>query len=121
MNVFMTRTMFCPQCNANDRPKVGQYFLFWGATRNHLDIKKIHQTVKIGFTPHIILYQNPIEIEKEGVYIQFTCGVDGCGITITEKTKTSFTFVINKENGLYLPPNDFAALLNWKNTGYELI
>lgn len=88
-----------------------------------LFIKTVHHTIRSGYTPHIIVYENPLIITKKGIEIKTTCGIDSCGISITgDRGDGSYDIRFNRIDTIYLSPNDFNALVNtWKNTGYETI
>ena len=123
MDEFVTRTMFCKHCHAHDRPKQGQIFVVWGHDRQMLFIRQAHQDGICGYTPHIISYQNPIQIVEGTVAIECACGIHGCGITVGDKRPNgSYDILFNRIEKLRLPPSDFHSLINnWRRSGYELI
>ena len=123
MDEFVTRTMFCKHCHAHDRPKQGQIFVVWGHDRRMLFIRQAHQDGICGYTPHIISYQNPIQIVEGTVAIECACGIHGCGITVGDKRPNgSYDILFNRIEKLRLPPSDFHSLINnWRRSGYELI
>lgn len=122
MEEVLSRTMFCPYCNANNRPKKGNIFIVWGYDRKKLYIRKAHQDGISGFTPHILCFDKSIAT-LNGIYFEYSCGMNGCGIEIGELYEDGtqkITFL--RTDSFTLPLLHAIPLIShWRNTGYELI
>lgn len=119
MEHIISRTMFCPHCNARSSPQKNEYFIVWGSTRQDFFIKKSHQEGISGYTPHIISFTDPPEKQDGKCKLVICCAMHGCGVHISQSDQ-SFTF--ERTQIILLELHDFIALTTkWKNSGFELI
>ena len=112
--------MFCPKCDAEGHPKVGDSFVVFGS-----EAKKYHpryctsHTITIGYTPHIISFTQPLTMKDGNIQLTVTCGV--CGASFIYKDP-NIAYTFTGTHFIYVSKNDFKALLmSWTNTGYEII
>ena len=120
--IILSRSLWCPICSRLGRPHSGNLFAVWRHDHEDMIIKTCHQGNISGVTPHFIIYDTPYKVIGGKVLITQICGMDNCGIEI-DTTQPNATVRFVKENLLWLPENDFLALVNkWHgNTGYNLI
>lgn len=118
----VTRTMFCPICSAMSRPNKNNRFVVFGFTREEYLVEVCHCKGYDGFTPHIITYEEPCEILGGAIQVYVTCGMEHCGVRISETSKQNqYEIQFVRETTLYLPKKHYLALLGrWRNTGYEI-
>lgn len=116
----ITRTMFCPTCNAHDRPRKGDKFVIYGGTRQNFFVKTAHQDGVRGFSPHIITYFEPFKVDDGTIPILAHCGI--CDVDIEPQQDGMSKLRFNEGNILHLSERELLSLiLNWKSTGYEII
>jgi hypothetical protein len=121
MNSIITRSMYCPRCNAREHPYKGDLFVVFGTTRQHLLVRKTHINGTKGFTPHLISWDEPLLFEDGKVKCSICCGINGCGVEVdpTQDDMAEITFI--KAEFIYLMQHDFIALRDrFKNSGYEI-
>ena len=118
-DLLMSRTMFCPWCNAHGRPQKGDRFVVYGSNAHDFHGRFCHQDGYTGFTPHIISFDRPLVYKDGKIQLTKTCGVHGASYRI-ENQKLIFDF--KDVEYFYISPEDFKALMmKWLNTGYEII
>ena len=109
---FSTRPFYC-----EGKHRRASHAIVWGGTRNTLIYTEINRPIIKNITPHLISYT----LAKDGfMEIACSCGVLGCGIEFIddEHVEKGIRFL---DVRLYkLPINEWKALYNFKNTGYEL-
>lgn len=110
--------MYCPICNAHDRPTKGSPFVVYGSTRKRYMQRIAEWYGVIGFTPHLITFEQPLKTKGNDVQITFSCGV--CEI-IYDYIDSQPVFVIKGSHKIWLPKKDFNALLfDCKDLGYTI-
>lgn len=119
----LCRTMFCPKCNASKRPRKGDIFVIHGHTRKKLFVRTAHQEGIKGFTPHLICYEKPLCFVDNKIDIITSCAMHNCGVYVGEEREDqTYPIEFIDVHELQLTKQDFLALLlDWKNTGFELI
>jgi len=116
----ITRTMFCPNCNAHGRPKKGDVFVVYGSTRQNFFVRKCHQDGVRGYTPHLICYFEPFKVEHGYIDTLVHCGV--CGVEVRPQQNDIHPLVFGEGTLIKMPEKELLSLiLLWKNTGMEII
>jgi len=109
---IITRPMYCPN-HHTEAKKV----IVYGGERKKLLIYMINYRVIEHITPHIISYVR----DYDGMMpIAYSCGVLDCGVEIIDKDNLALGIRYLSIKTLELPIKEFKALLDFKNTGYEL-
>ena len=122
--LMMSRSLFCASCFKQKAPRKFQKFLIFRYDHQQLAVRINHQDGIWGFTPHIIQYSEPILIVDGKVTVQTCCGMEGCGVTITDPKEDGGLYTVRFDvvKDLELPYNELLALeFVWRNTGYEII
>ena len=120
---IMSRTLWCPDCNAAGRPKKGNWFIVWGSTHGHIRIKKCHADGITGFVPHLIFWNNKLPLVDGKIHVEAMCGMHGCNIHIlntnaAEGEEVPIEFKEMKVN--LLTPEQLMGLIRFKHSGYEI-
>ena len=122
---IMTRTCFCTACFEAGRPEEGKPYVVFAGTRQELRIRKSSAVPKkhLGFTPHIIVFQ---EVCLDAPYIGYIKALVSCGVCgfdlqrVDDGDEPEFDVYCKKSHVVYYEPAEWAALKKWKDTGYEL-
>lgn len=122
MEHVITRTMYCPYCGKRSRPQKGDSFVVFGTTSQCLMPRKSHRWGVRGFTPHLILWEEPLIVMDGLVCVTVCCAMENCGIHIKDGSTKKQAYVDwLRAEYCYLTERDFAALMyKFKNTGYEI-
>ncbi len=122
---IISRTMYCPDCNARKRPAKNDWFVVYGQDHKELLIKKNHQDGLSGYTPHLILWDEAADLLNGKIHVIAYCAIHGCGIWVENldsddsSEKRLIKFIQPKVN--WLTVGELKALILWKGTGYEII
>ena len=125
---IISRTMFCPACYQRRKPARGELFVVYNHDHECLAIKENHVSSVNGFTPHLVSWEEPLEVKDGKVQLSACCGVNFCGVYVDPKdfkhaepgVATEIQFI--KTEFIWLPVDEFVALKDkWRgNTGYNL-
>lgn len=103
----ISRIMYCPNCYNEGYPRTGELFILWGSRRRYFFIQEAQRKGVRGFTPHILTY---IGLDEKGLAkIEVTCGMNGCGVNISQ-SKTGYNFAIKSKRFMRLPVPDWNCL-----------
>lgn len=105
----MTRTSFCPRCQAEGRPKTGDLFVVWGESRKTLLVYEAHRNGRTGFTPHTFEFKRLVD---KTVYYDVACSMVGCGSIANPDPKDKKHWCVGFIwDNRKLPINDWNALV----------
>lgn len=114
MSGFMTRPFYC---NCHEIHDEATHYIVWGGTRQSLIYYPIEEPIVDNITPHIVSY---VEYNKDIIPISVTCGIVGCGVRLKDPDNIAMGIVIQDVRNIKIPLKEFNALVNFKNTNYEL-
>lgn len=106
MATVITRTGYCDQCAAHQRPFKGNLFLAYGTYRAAYYVRSAKTTGIPGFVPHLFILK---DIVNNICHIEKICCIYGCGVEILPDEKYHA-----KRDGwqpLEMSVNDWNALL----------
>ena len=112
MKAFLTRPFQCNHSHEN-----AENVIVWGGTRQTLILYSIEYNIIDNITPHIVSFK---ALNEYYVVIATTCGIVGCGIDLKDPNDLSKGIVFNKVKEYILSMDDFKALVQFRNTGYEI-
>lgn len=115
MEGYLSRPFHCA-CHENHVHAT--HYIVYGGRRKTMLYYPIQQEITNDITPHIVSYKSDDENNK--VYIAVSCGIVGCGIRLKNPDKVSDGFVFLDIREMTLPAPEFKALINFKDTGFEL-
>jgi len=107
----VTRPFYCPEHRNHLRAK---YYIAFGGTRQLLFPYVIEMRIIRNITPHIISYEDG----KHNIIV--SCGIVGCGIEMKNIKDIREGITIMEAHYFLFDKKNFDALINFKNTGYEL-
>ncbi len=110
----ITRTAFCQHCFRKGHPKTGDKFLVFGSDRQFFFVKKAVRAGKLGYTPHIFIYQGLNSAGK--LKIISYCAMIGCDV---EREKKNSMVAIGKEIN-YMTFKNWNALVTMKDIGLQI-
>ena len=114
MKNLLTRSFYCPD---HSNHVFAKYYIAFAGTRQFLFPYVIEMRILQDITPHIISFNE----EVDGKYpIIVSCGIVGCGVELNNIHDITEGMTIIKANHFLLDKKDFEAMINFKNTGYEL-
>ncbi len=112
MSGFITRPFLCKHYHRD-----ATQYVVWGGRRQTLIAFSMELYPIDHITPHIISY---MEIIDGYMAIAVTCGVIGCGIDFKDPYDTEQGIIFNDVRKYILPEKEWIALLDFRDTGYEL-
>ncbi len=112
---FLSRPFYCPNHRLHEE---ATRVVVFGSTRKQLIVYDIEHYIIDNITPHIISYNK--EIESNIIDIVVTCGIVGCGVDFKEPNDLSQGFIFNEVKTRKISINNWVALFNFKNTGFEI-
>lgn len=109
---FITRPAYCEK-NHDELT----HMLVWGQSRQKLILLPVEYTIFHQISPHLMSYD---KIDGAIITVQASCSLIGCGLDVKIENNIVTDIFVLDTKVMKLAREDFAALLNFTNTGYEI-
>ena len=110
MKNYISRPFFCDKSHNGATHKI-----VWGTDSQLFHYERIKGVIKENITPHIIKYKSV----SGKIKLELTCGIVGCGCEVI-KTENTHKLILKDVKKKIWSPKKWNALVNFKNTGYEV-
>lgn len=115
---MITRVGFCPKCFKEARPKVGNFYIVFGATsKSYVGMRALNNGRK-GFVPTIYELQR---LEGKTIYYSKICCMVDCGAYLSNQDGHTFVY-LNDDLWVdeYTTIENWNALCKFKDTGLKI-
>jgi len=111
----ITRVGFCPHCFKAQRPRTDNFFVVHG---KNWHVYRANHISNPGYTPHLYRLLKTI---GENVIVEKICGMHECGSVVWwDNVNQCYAFSLQKWERTMLTIKQWNALLNLKDSGYEI-